>query len=60
MSRKKYSSDLCNYSAELKQMVVAEYHEGNISIQDLAYKHKILAHSTVRTWIKRTIIIMRN
>lgn len=49
----KHNSDLCNYSAEFKQMVVAEYLEGNISIQDLTYKHKILAPSTVRKWIKQ-------
>lgn len=34
-------------------MVVTEYLEGKISIQDLAYKHKILAPSTVQTWIKQ-------
>lgn len=49
----KHNSDQCNYSAEFKQMVVTEYLEGKISIQDLAYKHKILAPSTVRTWIKQ-------
>ena len=49
----KHNSDLCNYSSEFKQMVVAEYLEGNITIQDLAYKHKILAPSTVRKWIKQ-------
>ena len=48
-----HNSDLCNYSSEFKQMVVAEYLEGNISIQDLTYKHKILAPSTVRKWIKQ-------
>lgn len=47
----KHNSDLCNYSSEFKQMVVAEYLEGNISIQDLTYKHKILAPSTVSKWI---------
>lgn len=49
----KHNSDLCNYSAEFKQMVVDEYLKENISIQDLTYKHKILAPSTVRTWIKQ-------
>ena len=49
----KHNSDQCNYSAEFKQMVVTEYLEGKISIQDLAYIHKILAPSTVRTWIKQ-------
>lgn len=49
----KHNSDLCNYSAEFKQQVVTEYLEGKISIQDLAYKHKIFAPSTVRTWIKQ-------
>lgn len=47
----KHNSDLCNFSSEFKQMVVSEYLEGNISIQDLAYKHKILAPSTVSKWI---------
>lgn len=49
----KHNSDLCNYSSEFKQKVVTEYLEGNISIQDLTYKHKILAPSTVRKWIKQ-------
>ena len=49
----KHNSDLCNYSAEFKQMVVNEYLEGKITIQDLAYKHKILAPSTVGSWIKQ-------
>lgn len=49
----KHNSDLCNYSSEFKQMVVAEYLEGNISIQDLTYKHKILAASTVSKWIRQ-------
>lgn len=49
----RHNSDLCNYSAEFKQMVVNEYLEGKITIQDLALKHKILAPSTVRSWIKQ-------
>ena len=49
----KHNSDLCNYSAEFKQMVVNEYLEGKITIQDLALKHKVLAPSTVRSWIKQ-------
>ena len=49
----KHNSDLCNYSSEFKKKVVAEYLEGTISIQDLTYKHKILAPSTVRKWIKQ-------
>ncbi len=49
----KHNSDLCNYSAEFKQMVVNEYLEGKITIQDLAYKHKVLAPSTVGSWIKQ-------
>ena len=49
----KHNSDLCNYSSEFKQKVVAEYLEGNVSIQDLTYKHKILAPSTLRLWIKQ-------
>ena len=49
----KHNSDLCNYSSEFKKKVVEEYLEGTISIQDLTYKHKILAPSTVRKWIKQ-------
>lgn len=49
----KHNADLCNYSAELKEKIVLEYLEGNISIQELAYKYKIHAPSTVRTWIKQ-------
>jgi len=49
----KHNSDLCNYSSEFKKKVIAEYLEGTISIQDLTYKHKILAPSTVRKWIKQ-------
>ena len=49
----KHNSDLCNYSSEFKKKVIAEYIEGTISIQDLTYKHKILAPSTVRKWIKQ-------
>lgn len=52
-SLEKHNSNLCNYSAEFKQSVVKEYLKGNISIQDLAYKHKILAPSTVGKWIKQ-------
>lgn len=49
----KHNSDLCNYSAEFKKMIVAEYLKGDISIQDLTYKYKIHAPSTVRSWIKQ-------
>lgn len=49
----KHNSDLCNYSSEFKKKVITEYLEGTISIQDLTYKHKILAPSTVRKWIKQ-------
>lgn len=49
----KQNADLCNYSAEFKNKVVLEYLEGNITIQDLSYKYKIHAPSTVRTWIKQ-------
>ena len=48
-----HNSDLCNYSAEFKQMVVAEYIKGDISIQNLAYKYKIYAPSTVGKWIRQ-------
>ena len=49
----KHNSDLCNYSSAFKQMVVDEFLEGNVSIQELAYKYKIYARSTVRNWIKQ-------
>ena len=49
----KQNADLCNYSAELKNKIVLEYLEGNITSQDLAAKYKIHAPSTVRTWIKQ-------
>ena len=49
----KHNSDLCNYSAKFKEMIVAEYLKGDISIQDLTYKYKIHAPSTVRSWIKQ-------
>lgn len=49
----KHNSDLCNYSADFKRNVVSEYLEGDISIQDLAYKYKIHAPSTVGSWIKQ-------
>lgn len=52
-SLEKHNSNLCNYSAQFKQSIVEEYHKGNISIQDLAYKYKILAPSTVGKWIKQ-------
>lgn len=47
-----HNSDLCNYSAELKQMVVKEYLAGGISQQSLAKKHGILAPSTISCWVK--------
>ena len=34
----KHNSDLCTYSSAFKQMVVDEFLEGNVSIQDVAYK----------------------
>ena len=49
----KHNVNLYNYSSEFKQMVVAEYLKGNISLRDLAHKHKILAPSTVKRWIKQ-------
>lgn len=47
-----HNSDLCNYSAEFKQMVVKEYLVGGISQQSLAKKHGILAPSTISCWVK--------
>ena len=49
----KQNADLCNYSAEFKKKIVLEYLGGNITSQDLAFKYKIHAPSTVRTWIKQ-------
>ena len=49
----KHNSDLCNYTSAFKQMVVDEFLEGNVSIQELTYKYKIYARSTVRNWIKQ-------
>lgn len=49
----KQNADLCNYSAEFKLKVVLEYLNGSTTIQDLAYKYKIHAPSTVRMWIKQ-------
>lgn len=49
----KHNSDLCNYSADFKKKVVFEYLAGDISIQNLAYKYKIHAPSTVGSWIKQ-------
>ena len=37
----KHNSDLCNFSAEFKEMVVKEYLDGGISQQSLAKKHGI-------------------
>ena len=34
-------------------MIVAEYLKGDIAIQDLTYKYRIHAPSTVRCWIKQ-------
>ena len=47
------NTDLCNYSAEFKKKIVLEYLGGNITSQDLAFKYKIHAPSTVRKWIKQ-------
>ncbi len=49
----KQNADLCNYSAEFKKKIVLEYLGGNITSQDLAFKYKIHAPSTVRKWIKQ-------
>lgn len=48
----KHNSDLCNFSAEFKEMVVKEYLDGGISQQSLAKKHGILAPSTIGCWVK--------
>lgn len=48
----RHNSDLCNYSASFKQMVVKEYLAGGISQQSLAKKHGILAPSTISCWVK--------
>jgi len=48
----KHNSDLCNFSAEFKEMVVKEYLAGGISQQSLAKKHGILAPSTIGCWVK--------
>ena len=47
-----HNSDLCNYSADFKLMVVKEYLTGGISQQSLAKKHGILAPSTISCWVK--------
>lgn len=47
-----HNSDLCNYSADFKQMVVKEYLAGGTSQQALAKKHGILAPSTISQWVK--------
>ena len=49
----KQNADLCNYSSEFKKKIVLEYLGGNITSQDLAFKYKIHAPSTVRKWIKQ-------
>jgi transposase-like protein len=48
----RHNSNLCNYSASFKQMVVKEYLAGGISQQSLAKKHGILAPSTISCWLK--------
>lgn len=47
-----HNSNLCNYSAELKQKVVQEYLAGGITRQSLANKYGVLAPSTISLWIK--------
>lgn len=47
-----HNSDLCNYSADFKEMVVKEYMAGGITRQSLAKKHGILAPSTIGSWVK--------
>lgn len=47
-----HNSNLRNYSADFKQMVVKEYLAGGISRQSLAKKYEILAPSTIGSWIK--------
>ena len=48
----KHNSDLCNFSAEFKEMVVKEYLAGGISQQSLAKKYGIFAASTISRWVK--------
>lgn len=47
-----HDSNLRNYSADFKQMVVKEYLAGGISQQSLAKKYGILAPSTIGCWVK--------
>ena len=47
-----HDSNLCNYSAELKQKVVQEYLAGGITQKALASKYGILAPSTINLWVK--------
>ena len=47
-----HNSNLCNYSAELKQKVVQEYLAGGITRKSLAIKYGILAPSTINSWVK--------
>ena len=46
-----HNSDLCNYSADFKEMVVKEYMAGGITRQSLAKKHGIWAPFTMVRWL---------
>ena len=47
-----HDSNLFNYSADFKQMVVREYLGGGISQQSLAKKYGLLSPSTISSWVK--------
>ena len=47
-----HNSNLFNYSAAFKEMVVKEYLAGGISQQSLAKKHGILSPGTICHWVK--------
>ena len=47
-----HNSNLFNYPADFKQMVVREYLGGGISQQSLAKKYGLLSPSTISSWVK--------
>ena len=51
-SLEQHNSDLYNYSADFKRMVVEEYLAGGLSQRSLAKKYGILAPSTISSWVK--------
>ena len=48
-----HNSNLCRYTAEFKQTVVADYLSGGGSFQTIAVKYGIFAESTVLKWVKQ-------